>query len=160
MRGILVPFAEFRGSRNRQHDDSLPPPRLKDAGLGGGGVFPVPAAPSRNIMLCDTLTFTPRERNTMERIDPPAEKRGERSAEWRNRVLILKNNPGEFYKVGNYSPGVATHIRRGEYRAFLDPDNPPLNPEQAEAYMKRHWQITTRKTDEGGRNDVFIKWLG
>ena len=96
----------------------------------------------------------------MERMDPPVEIRGQRSEDWRNRVLVLKNNPGEFYKVGNYSPGVATHIRRGEYRAFLDPDNPPLNPEQAEAYMKLHWQITTRKTDDGKRNDVFIRWLG
>lgn len=96
----------------------------------------------------------------MERMDPPVEAKGQRSAEWRERVRLLKEHPGEFYKVGNYSPGVATHIRRGEYKAFLDPDNPPLSPEQAEVYMKQHWQITTRKTESGTRNDIFIRWLG
>lgn len=91
----------------------------------------------------------------MEQIDPPASIRTERSENWRNRVAIMKADPKNFYKVGNYSPGVATHIRRGEYRAFLPDDvNDP------EAYMSLHWEITTRKTDDGKRNDVFIKWLG
>lgn len=94
----------------------------------------------------------------MEKMDPPPSIRAERSEDWRNRVNLMKSNPGEYYKVGNYSPGVATHIRRGEYRAFLD--QPYDNPEAAEAYMARHWHVTTRKTDDGKRNDVFIKWLG
>lgn len=94
----------------------------------------------------------------MEKMDPPPSIRTERSEDWRNRVLLMKSNPGEYYKVGNYSPGVATHIRRGEYRAFLDGFQG--SPEQLASYMERHWHVTTRKTDGGTRNDVFIKWLG
>lgn len=92
----------------------------------------------------------------MEFVDPPEEARGERSRRWNNIVSTLKENKGEWAIVGNFSPGVATHIRRGMYKAFLPKDltSPP------EIYMKQHWDITTRKTDDGKRNDIYIKWLG
>lgn len=94
----------------------------------------------------------------MEFIDPPPEERGARSEKWKNIVATLKANPGEWARVGNYSPGVATHIRRGEYKAFLDQEY--ATPEAAESYMKRAWKVTTRKTNDGKRNDVYVKWLG
>lgn len=95
----------------------------------------------------------------MEFITPPPEKRGQRSARWHNIVAQLKQNPTEWAMVGNFSPGVATHIRRGKYPAFL-PEGERLTEDAAAAYMKVHWQITTRKTDEGKRNDVYVRWLG
>lgn len=91
----------------------------------------------------------------MERMDPPATTKGKRSEDWRERVRVMKENRGEFFKVGNYSPGVATHIRRGEYKAFLADDGTP-----PDTYMQQHWEVTTRKTDDGARNDIFIRWLG
>lgn len=92
----------------------------------------------------------------MEFVKPPPEKKGQRSERWRSIVSELKKNRGEWALVGNFSPGVATHIRRGKYPAFLegiDHDNPNL-------YMAAHWEITTRKTDNGNRNDIYIRWLG
>lgn len=99
----------------------------------------------------------------MEFVSPPPEKKGQRSERWREIVQTLKSNKGEWALVGNFSPGVATHIRNGEYRAFLDDFEG--TPEQAALYMKRHWEVTTRKTDgsvEGDRkrNDVYIRYLG
>lgn len=95
----------------------------------------------------------------MEFVDPPLEVRGERGKLWVERVAAMKQNRGEWAKVGNYSPGVATHIRRGEYKAFL-PSGEDMDPVQAEVYMKQHWEVTTRKTNDGKRNDVFVRWLG
>jgi hypothetical protein len=96
----------------------------------------------------------------MERMDPPPTSKAQRSEEWREKVTFLKAHPNEFYRAGNYSPGVATHIRRGEYKAFLPDDLRAASPEAREAYMSLHWKITTRKTDDGKRNDLFVKWLG
>jgi hypothetical protein len=92
----------------------------------------------------------------MEFIDPPPEAKGQRSERWREIVRTLKENKGQWALVGNFSPGVATHIRRGQYRAFLDA-NDPSSPD---VYMKQHWEVTTRKTDNGTRNDVYVRWLG
>lgn len=94
----------------------------------------------------------------MEFVDPPVEGRGERSQRWRNIVASLKERPGEWALVGNFSPGVATHIRRGKYRAFLD--GLDENVHSPESHMQRNWEVTTRKTDSGNRNDVYIRWIG
>lgn len=95
----------------------------------------------------------------MEFIDPPPSAKGQRSEDWRNRVFLMQSKPGEWARVGDYSPGVATHIRRGQYKAFL-PADWAGEPSEAEAYMSRHWEVTTRKTSEGSRNDIWIRWLG
>lgn len=93
----------------------------------------------------------------MEFVDPPAEARGERSKRWREIVAQLKEHRGEWALVGNFSPGVATHIRRGKYPAFLEGCSATDDPG---AFMSMHWEITTRKTDSGNRNDVYIRWIG
>lgn len=91
----------------------------------------------------------------MEFVTPPPERKGQRSQKWREIVAALKEKKGEWALVGNFSPGVATHIRRGKYPAFLDGcDRSP------DLWMRDHWEITTRKTDNGKRNDVYIRWLG
>ncbi len=94
----------------------------------------------------------------MEFVDPPPTQRGERSTAWIDRVRTMQENPGEWANVGNYSPGVATNIRRGRYKMFLDGFEG--DEAQKTLYMKRHWEITTRKTSDGKKNDVFIRWLG
>lgn len=91
----------------------------------------------------------------MEFVTPPPEKKGQRSQKWREIVDALKEKRGEWALVGNFSPGVATHIRRGKYPAFLDGcDRSP------DLWMQAHWEVTTRKTDNGKRNDVYIRWIG
>lgn len=94
----------------------------------------------------------------MEFVIPPPEKKGQKSERWRTVVKELKARTGEWALVGNFSPGVATHIRRGKYPAFLE--GYEGTPEQVNLYMARHWEVTTRKTDGGKRNDVYIRWLG
>lgn len=95
----------------------------------------------------------------MERIDPPPTAKSERSEEWHRKIAIMQGDPMNYYKVGNYSPGVPTHIRRGQYKAFLPAGN-DFTPAEAQSYMKKHWEMTTRKTDGGKRCDVFLRWLG
>lgn len=94
----------------------------------------------------------------MEFVSPPPHQPRQRSEKWVNVVAELKANPGEWAKVGNFSPGVATHIRRGKYPAFLE--GWQGDREQASLYMQQNWDITTRKTDNGTRNDVYIRWIG
>lgn len=95
----------------------------------------------------------------MEFVEPPPEKNGQRSARWREIAATLKENPGKWGIVGNFSPGVATSIRRGQYKAFWPADQ-TFTPTEAQVYMKQHWEVTTRKTDKGSRNDVYVRWLG
>jgi hypothetical protein len=85
---------------------------------------------------------------------PPPIRSGRRNPHWDNVVAQLKEHPGEWALVGNYSPGMAAHIRKGTYPAFI-----PEGTKDAAAYMKKHWAITSRKTGEG-RNDLFIRYLG
>lgn len=94
----------------------------------------------------------------MEWVDPPPNRKGARSQHWREVVVALKAQPSIWAKVGNYSPGVATNIRRGKYPAFLGGVDASID--DVEMYMNHHWEITTSKTDEGKRNDIFIRWLG
>ncbi len=91
----------------------------------------------------------------MDFVDPPKEARGEKSRRWISIVAALKEHKGEWAKVGNYSPGIATHIRRGSYPAFL-PDDLSID---SQVYMSQHWEVTTRKT-EPGRQDVYVRWVG
>jgi hypothetical protein len=91
----------------------------------------------------------------MEFIDPPPNDRTKRSEEWVERVRLMRENRGEWAKVGTYSPAVATFIRRGNYKAFLEADS-PIDPA---VYMKQHWEVTTRSVGDS-RQDVFVRWLG
>lgn len=95
----------------------------------------------------------------MEFIEPPPSKKGAMSDRWINVVAELKTKKDQWALVGNYSPGVATHLRRGKYPAFMG-DFSNFDPAQAALYMQRHWEITTRKTHNGDRNDVYIRWVG
>lgn len=94
----------------------------------------------------------------MEFVEPPPEARGERTKRWGEIVDTLMDNPGKWALVGNFSPGIATAIRRGRYKVFLRDFEGTDFEEQA--YMKRYWEVTTRKTHDGRRNDVYVRWLG
>jgi hypothetical protein len=91
----------------------------------------------------------------MEFVDPPKTKRTGSRPKWLAIVNELKAQPGEWAKVGNFSPGVPTQIRNGAYPAFLPAD---YDGDQ-EAYMRLHWEVTTRSTTPG-RLDVWVRWLG
>lgn len=93
----------------------------------------------------------------MEFMEPPVDKRRARSTEWQRIVDELRTHPNEWARVGNFSPGVATAIRRGRYKAFLTGMPEHENPE---TYVTRCWQVRSAKTDDGTRNDIFVRWIG
>jgi hypothetical protein len=91
----------------------------------------------------------------MEFKEPPAERRRQRSDHWENAVAELRKNPGKWGMVGVYSPGVASHLRKGKYPSFI-----PNGTDNPEKYMSDHWEVTTRRINDGRRNEVFIRWIG
>jgi len=114
----------------------------------------------------------------MEFVDPPVTRKGAVSEKWLAIAQELQDNPNKWALVGDFTPGMATHLRRGTYPAFMA-DFSGEGVEQATLYMKRHWQITTRKiekTDEteteeqtseeetkktkGTRHNIYMRWLG
>ena len=88
---------------------------------------------------------------------PPEAKRRVLSKKWLDIVEELKANAPEWGMVGTYSPGTATGIRRGEYAAFLA-DKP--DEVDKEVWMSMTWEVTTRKVEEGRKNDIYIRYLG
>lgn len=90
----------------------------------------------------------------MKFVDPPQRKPRSRQ-HWVDIVAELKANPGRFGLVGTYSTGVGTHIRQGLYKAFYPDGHPdPIG------YIEDHWEVVTRRTKEGNRTEVYIRWLG
>lgn len=91
----------------------------------------------------------------MQIVDPPESKRARTSEKWTDIVEALKNqHPGKYGLVGNYSVGVAAHIRNGDYPAFVQE-----GVSDKKTYVELHWDVTTRRTPDG-RNDVYVKWIG
>ena len=95
----------------------------------------------------------------MEFGTPPPEKRRQRSPKWVDRIAAMKSNPGQWALVGEYSPGLATHLRQGKYPSFI-PDGVADSDEARRRYMSDHWEITTRKKNDGKRCDLWIRWVG
>lgn len=90
--------------------------------------------------------------------NPPESKR-KPSTDWLKKVKTLQTEyPGEYGLVGNYSVGVATHIRQGDYPAFLPESLRGADQDEREQYVRSHWDVTTRRTPDG-RNDVYIAWI-
>lgn len=100
----------------------------------------------------------------MDFVDPPVTKKGAVSEKWLEIARALQAHPNEWGLVGDFTPGVATHLRRGTYPAFMDGFSGEHGP-QATLYMKSRWEITTRKianTEETGgtRQNIYMKWIG
>jgi hypothetical protein len=102
----------------------------------------------------------------MEFVDPPATRKGAVSEKWLAIAQALQENPNKWALVGDFTPGMATHLRRGTYPAFMG-DFSGESPEQATLYMKLHWEITTRKIenssedeDQKPRHNIYMRWLG
>jgi len=95
---------------------------------------------------------------TVEFRDPPPSTSGRTSEKWQNIVNTLLDNPGKCAFVGNWSPGVATQIRLGNYPAFLFGDN-ITDADQKRLFMKQNFHVETRKSAPG-RADVYVTYIG
>jgi hypothetical protein len=89
---------------------------------------------------------------------PPMPVRNKSRDRWLDVAQKVRGLDGAWAFIGNHSPGVATHIRRGRYRAFLS--DLDMDPEQAEQYMTRNWELTTRKSDQEKRVGVWVRYIG
>jgi hypothetical protein len=90
------------------------------------------------------------------RQDPPETKQHTRRVNWAKVVETLKATPGEFYRVGEFSPGVAAYLKEGRYKALY-----PDGEKHPQSYIESHYEITTRVSRTGeSRVDLYIRWLG
>lgn len=94
---------------------------------------------------------------TVEFRDPkPPNQRWDNVTDWEKNVATLKGMKNTWGYCGEYSAGVAAHIRAGRYKQF-HPHGDDL--EAAKSYMRQHWEVTVRKADSG-LYELYIRWLG
>jgi hypothetical protein len=75
---------------------------------------------------------------------------------WVNVVHEVKENPGKWANVGEFSPGVASQIRAGHYPAFI-----PSGIDNKKEYMDKHWSVSTRSNGLPNRRcNVYVMWNG
>lgn len=91
----------------------------------------------------------------MRFVDPPKPAGRPPTTRWIEVAEQLRNNPDTFGLVGAFSNGVSTQIRKGRYTAFI-----PAGVEDKEAYMEKHWEVTTRRSSTPARNDLYVRWIG
>lgn len=88
---------------------------------------------------------------------PPDRKRRPLSKRWVDVVAGLHANPHQWANVGRYSPGIATSIRRGRYPAFTLGKPESMDDE---VWIEQNYEITTRKCEDGSKNDIYIRYIG
>lgn len=87
--------------------------------------------------------------------DPPETHQAARRVNWTEVVATLKATPNTWYRVGEFSPGVATYLKAGRYKALY-----PDDVVHAPSYISQHYEITTRVARPGEpRVDLFMRWL-
>ena len=92
---------------------------------------------------------------SVEFIEPPLTAVQRSRNHWAYVAAELQAKPNEWAKVGTFSPGVATGIRRGKNPAFLDGAG-SIDPQ---AWMNLHWRVRTSKSENRTKDDVFMKWI-
>lgn len=88
---------------------------------------------------------------------PPRKRGGQGYTDWAAYIDVMKANPGVWYNVGDFSPGIPHALRMGKYRVFLDKASamPP------DTQMRSMWEITARNVDGIPRRvAVFMRWIG
>jgi hypothetical protein len=93
---------------------------------------------------------------TLVKETPPTPKRSKR-VDWPAAVREMKASPGDWFNIGEFSPGIANHIRKGQYRAFLSEGS----PEPPEVQVRQRWEVTARVVDsQTQRVALYIRYLG
>lgn len=87
---------------------------------------------------------------------PPPSKATKQNIDWPAVVAEMKKAKGEWHLLGEFSPGIAAHMRSGKYKAFV-----PAGEADAAAYCAKHWEITSRVVSSGfPRVNIYCRWLG
>ncbi len=71
----------------------------------------------------------------------PQRTHGSRGLDWKQTCADVEAGEGDWFLVGEFSPSVATHIRRGRY--------PSVDPGK--------FEVTTVKSDTPGRSGLYMR---
>jgi hypothetical protein len=96
----------------------------------------------------------------MEFIDPPENSISRKSRIWDERIQTLKENPTRWALIGEFSPGVASQIRSGNYKAFLGENMRDSDSAEKKRYMAANWEVRTARIEDGSRMKMWIRWIG
>lgn len=89
--------------------------------------------------------------------EPPPSRYYARNINWKKIVSEVKALNGEFANIGEFSPGIAGHIRRGGYAHFL----PDGFDGDRKTYMDSHYEVTARSVGQRPqRVQIFVRWKG
>lgn len=83
--------------------------------------------------------------------EPPPSRQHHSDIPWTEIVATINEAAGRFHLIGEFSPGVATHIRQGRYKAFI-----PDGTDDPQAYMAREYEVTTRNVPGEGRQRIML----
>ena len=64
---------------------------------------------------------------------PPPSSSPKQNINWTVAVAEMKKSKNEWHLLGEFSPGIASHMRKGNYKAFL-----PAGEANPQAYMDKH----------------------
>ena len=93
---------------------------------------------------------------TIQKAELPPSARNHGKVNWEEAVRLMRQAPREWHLIGDFSPGVATHIRNGLYKAFLYAET--ADPA---AFMRKHWEIAARVKVRGQKRvNLYGRWLG
>jgi hypothetical protein len=76
---------------------------------------------------------------------------------WAEAVKIAAEHPQTWYLVGEFSPGMAQHLRQGGNKAFLL----GTEPKDPVRFMRSNWEIAARVARTGEqRVNIYIRKIG
>lgn len=95
---------------------------------------------------------------------PPKPKKGPGETNWQAVVDFAKANPGQWVKVGPYSGGMMSAIKRGLIAPFFR-DNPNVQRDTVDAseWIAKNWDITSRtvsRTETTRQVDLYLRYKG
>jgi len=92
----------------------------------------------------------------MKKQQPPPTKKFTKIVDWATVVAACTVEPGEWFLVGEFSEGLASHLRVGRYKHFY-----PEGTKDPAAYMKKRWEFTARKVEgsDPPRVDLYVRAL-
>jgi hypothetical protein len=76
---------------------------------------------------------------------------------WLKAVELANAEKGTWFLCGEFSPGMAQHLRKGGNKAFFMGQE----PKDPERFMRAHWEIAARVARKGEqRVNIFIRRVG
>lgn len=76
---------------------------------------------------------------------------------WKEAVKLAVADKGAWFLCGEFSPGMAQHLRQGGNKAFFM----GAEPKDPERFMRAEWEIAARVARKGEqRVNIYIRKIG